>query len=252
MKKIGLICIFTAMATGIFVWLLFFRNVVETQTTRDGSSGMAKESTVRTAALRREAKKRKAFSEKVVPRIYLASQRPQDVEEDDVEAQPRPEEMARLALLYEAVGDTFLTEAPDAFDEVMNEEPIDDKWTETVEVAVQKRIDSGSFAGSTLQDVECHRTMCRIQLTHEDKTAKELFMEESMKDDALVGPTHAFSRPGEDGALQNSVYMGKYGQDFRLEQAAMDRLYEMVTGESADSVVPTESQVAQVATRMGE
>lgn len=252
MKKIGLICIFTAMATGIFVWLLFFRNAVETQTTRDGSSGMEKESTVGIAAIRKEAKKRKAISTKLLPRIYLPPKRPQDVEEEDFETPQRPEEMARLALLYEAVGDAFMTVAPDAFDEVMKEEPIDDKWTETVEAAVQKRIDSGSFAGSTLQDAECHRTLCRIRLTHEDKTAKELFLEESMKDDALVGPTHAFSRPGEDGALQNSVYMGKYGQDFQLEQAAMDRLYEMVTGESADSVVPTESQIAQVSTRVGE
>ena len=182
-------------------------------------------------------------------RIYLPAA-------DDSEADGIPEDLettvsvieeARLNALRKVTAPYFLETAPVALDALIEEESSNAMWTSMVEANIAQAIQSGDFDGSALQDVQCHSTLCKIQMTHEDDAALVLFDEEAPSREALVGPSFGFTRLNDEGLIENTIYLGKYGSDYQMKSAAMERIYEIATGESASAIVPTDEQIDNVA-----
>ncbi|MBN2528116.1 MAG: hypothetical protein JXR76_17120 [Deltaproteobacteria bacterium] len=246
MKIKRLMWLFTAMTIGMISCLLFFVKVSGAQHFHDGAVDSVRQSITRTEVQEHRPKYRRGHFKSGRPFIVMPSPHSEDATDMDDRTEDRttPEQRARLAAMYAAVGDDYILHAPEAFDEVMEEEPIDHMWSGIVNAALKKGFESGAFAGSTFRDAECHSTICRIRVTYKDRIAMSQFWSETGKEEALVGPSTGFSRYGENGAIESTIYMGKYAQDYQFEKNALDRLYEMVTGQSADGVVPTEKQIA--------
>ena len=155
--------------------------------------------------------------------------------------------MTRIALMKKEIGDKFFQSAPTAFDEILDEEPINPVWTDMVKSGIDDIIVSNELENLKMEEVHCHRTLCKIVIRFDDSETERTYKEARSKNEALMGPDHGFSSLNDDGSRTSKFYMGRRGYEFSVQKAVVERMYELVTGKSVNSVVPTAEQIAQVA-----
>ncbi|MGH9894389.1 MAG: hypothetical protein ACREA0_20875, partial [bacterium] len=71
------------------------------------------------------------------------------------------------------------------------------------------------LAATSIQDVECRATFCRVEVTHKDRQAQALFEQRFMPAVAQLLP-QAMPRTvkNEDGSTSSVVYLARDGHDF--------------------------------------
>lgn len=190
---------------------------------------------------------------KVGPRRKLplffpaASDNEEDIDAADMDMSMSNEEVAHLALLNAAAGPYFYEMGPVALDDILEEEPVDYMWTQLIRNNIEKIIESTDFEGTTLEDIQCHRTMCKYQITFRDSDALSLFRKQRASNIALRGPAYGFGNTDEDGMIETLRYFGKKGTEYQMKSTSLAKIYQMATGKSADNIVPTAAQVDKVA-----
>ncbi|MBN2527304.1 MAG: hypothetical protein JXR76_12990 [Deltaproteobacteria bacterium] len=252
-KKVGVGGVLVVAIISL-VWFLGHRNAVIMEPSAKTSNNSTSAAVTTVTAIERiktPSKKPLKKPPPIIPLPFTADTASIDGEADELSQAPvAPEVMARMALMQKEIGDNFFKIAPLAFDELMDEEPVNHMWTGIVKANIEQRIASGEIGGSILELAQCHQTLCKIVISHDNKTTRRKFEGEVLGDERLLGPYQAFSHVNDDGSVDSKIYMGKYGKDYELMEAGLTRAYEMVTGESADSIVPTENQIAQVEAQM--
>lgn len=54
-------------------------------------------------------------------------------------------------------------------------EPRDTRWSREAVEAIRGTLATPDFAGSSVDDVDCRSTLCRLEVSHQDDTARETF-----------------------------------------------------------------------------
>ena len=244
MKRRTLTIFTLILASGIFIYLLYNRNSdVMTSDTKDTNQSL-KEHTVKShTVVKSTPQKRKNLT------AQLNRSRMEKITDDDgiMDAPIEDEELARRALMQHAVGTNYRKNVMAAFDQLVKDEPIDDEWTHGVQNGIRNVIEYGGFKDTLLKDATCHRTVCRIQITHKDQSERKMFFDDIQQIEVLDGPSTGFHRLNKDGTIDTTLYLGKRGQGDKMTLNVLERAYTIATGQPADSVVPTSSQIEQVA-----
>ena len=157
------------------------------------------------------------------------------------------EELARRTLMQQAVSTQYRKNVMAAFDQLVEDEPVDEEWTLDVQNAILNTIEQGGLEDTLLKNATCRRTVCRVRITHRDQSDREIFFEEIERVETLDGLSNGFHRINKDGTIDSTLYLGKSGQGEEMTLDVLERAYTIATGKPADSVVPTSSQIEQVA-----
>ena len=158
----------------------------------------------------------------------------------------------RMALLLQGIDDAFFDTMPAAYDELMNEQPEDVMWTGMVKNVIESNIAESNLDGTELTSTSCHHTICKLTFSHEDEDAMRMMAQYGFGEGmaGLFTPAQGFHTTADDGSIDSIIYLGKPDNLRNTKIAALERSYEIVTGDSADNVVPTDKQIEQVKAQM--
>jgi hypothetical protein len=104
------------------------------------------------------------------------------------------------------------------FNEAFQNEVEDAQWSTEYEAKV-----ISFFQGSTgnrLESIECHSTLCRAVVRHQDTAARQEFSE-SLGAEPFTGGS--FYYQAQDGSLGSVVYLGRPGLQFRVPSSVAQR-----------------------------
>jgi hypothetical protein len=89
-------------------------------------------------------------------------------------------------------------------------ETLDGAWSSEAVGGIHRVFDGGAVAGTRLVAAECHRTLCRVQLRHDDETARdELAQQIAEKTPFAAGVYYV---PSPDDARETTLYVVRGGK----------------------------------------
>ena len=154
----------------------------------------------------------------------LSFEEENELEEDGVVVITE-EEMRADAARWRRIHPIYESQAPVVLDKIMMEEKINDKWTEEVKTEALEIIGSEEFEGTDLLDVECHESLCRMRLFHDDLSSFERFEKGGGHS---IGPWNtdlvAKKNDGEDGTVKTIMFFSDRDGNSEPFQEMMDRL----------------------------
>jgi hypothetical protein len=96
---------------------------------------------------------------------------------------------------------------------VFSQEAADPSWARDTERSIGNSL-RGLADNSSLQGIECRRSLCKANLRHPDQTKFSDFVDRVVAhaNDLWTGPIYSHrDAVGEDGVVQNTIYFGKQG-----------------------------------------
>lgn len=105
----------------------------------------------------------------------------------------------------------------DRLDDAVADEGADPAWAGKRESELADLATTDALRGSHIAGVQCARTLCRMDIDHDDPAAADRFHTEVVHEPALEGVT-GFVRvvPGDDGRSQSILYVARRGHDLPL------------------------------------
>jgi len=147
-------------------------------------------------------------------------------EEDGMEAITE-EEIRADAERWRRIHPIYASQAPVVLEKIMMEEKIDKKWTGEVQTEALEIIGETEFEGTDLLDIECHESLCRLRLLHDDTSSFESFKELGLS----IGPWNTdqvgTKKDGEDGAVKTIMFFSDRDGNPEPFEEMMDRLDEI-------------------------
>lgn len=157
---------------------------------------------------------------------YLAGEN--EPEEDGMDVITE-EEMREHAARWRRVTPIYNSQAPVVLAEIMMEEKVNEKWTEEVKTESLEVTEKAEFKGTHFADVECHESLCRLRLLHDDNPSFEHFRDTGMD----TGPwnTDLFGKRNdlEDGRVESTMFFSDREGNPEPFNVMMDRLDEIAT-----------------------
>lgn len=93
-------------------------------------------------------------------------------------------------------------------------EPLDAAWATQAMDAIRQAMSSATMSGTSIHDVECRSSLCRVEVAHENPAARARFIRRFAM---LVGPMlpTMTAQPIEagDGAFASLIYLAREGHD---------------------------------------
>jgi hypothetical protein len=127
--------------------------------------------------------------------------------------------------------------------DILEQEEYDGRWTASRKKALEEILSDQAFAAVRLVDIRCYEMACKIELSGGNEEDLLHLQNALTKNDILFGAAHFFQRPNDDGTFETDAYIGRPGEDQKINYAVTARLYQNVTGKSPDSIVPTQAQL---------
>ena len=155
------------------------------------------------------------------------------------------ERFSVLAIRDAAIGDDYQAEAPQALQELFDEEAEDYLWTQQLESALTERIETFSESAPELIDVSCHGTMCKIVTQHQKLETIEKLLGWQAHSLPMRGAGIRYTEETSEGELRSIFFMGKDSSAF--QDSVRNRIYENITGRSAHSIKPTTADITHIA-----
>ena len=98
-------------------------------------------------------------------------------------------------------------------------EQVDSGWNQEAEAQIFESWGQDQKTGSNLVVLECRETTCKAVLEHEDSTAQELFLQDSVLQMPWEASMTVLAAAGDEG-LQSIVFIAREGHD----KAGLDQL----------------------------
>jgi hypothetical protein len=101
---------------------------------------------------------------------------------------------------------------------VFSQETIDTSWAKQTERSIGASL-RAITESSSLDGLECHRTLCRANLRHQDQAKLGAFHDRlaAHANELWTGPIYSHrDSVGPDGAVQNTIYFAKPGEEIPL------------------------------------
>jgi hypothetical protein len=111
---------------------------------------------------------------------------------------------------------TAIKQQAEKFKGKFDEEAVDPSWGRAYEATVSTYFLERQATGNSLKSIECHETMCRATVGHENLQARSEFSE-MLGSGPLTGGS--FYHPAETAELASIVYMGRPGMTFRIPRS---------------------------------
>jgi hypothetical protein len=103
--------------------------------------------------------------------------------------------------------------------EMLLEEGKDAKWNQEVEKEVQVKLKGGEYSGTTLGNVECGTTMCKIELKFDNENTRNGFSKTNFVMEGQWATSQFGGRTGEiDGETGIYFYFSREGSESLLER----------------------------------
>ncbi|MBN1605010.1 MAG: hypothetical protein JW940_00170 [Polyangiaceae bacterium] len=183
-------------------------------------------------------------AEEAARRVEQEAQPETDMDDETQVHAPEPVEVAREAIRNGVIRGFPVSEVPHLFDRMMADEPADAAWTEQMAHDVGEALLASEAQGSSVKEVTCSKTICRIVTSHGSSDDAREFWHWVGKKAAWSGPGHRFTEPME-GGVESTYYMARRGNDERVHDALYDRIYGEVTGKEVGSIDPTDEQIRE-------
>ncbi len=102
----------------------------------------------------------------------------------------------------------------EAIEATLRGEAIDATWAAQATDAIEQTLEDKALEGSVLHALECRSTLCRVEVTHPNPTARADFMLRFPMAVGLVLPSMTV-RPieGDDGSSTSSIYLTREGHE---------------------------------------
>lgn len=94
----------------------------------------------------------------------------------------------------------------------MANQEIDGAWREHAHGKVESMFDDESFSDSSIVSVDCRSTLCELDLSHENESAAENFMEEFPAHMAWNNESFIETKKQSDGSIRTKIYFSRDGQ----------------------------------------
>ena len=154
-------------------------------------------------------------------------------------------------LTKNAIRDTVVTSqfyslGPAVMDEMVQTQESDIEWNDNTR---QDLIDRFALVGedaANLKDVQCGQTICKIVTEHADEKASDKLYRLETESSAIEGDAFRFSKKTPDGRIETAVYVGRYGASERFHDMVKNRVYNVITGKSVDTIMPTEKELKRI------
>lgn len=126
--------------------------------------------------------------------------------EENMERQHQ-EDIEYLKYRNKRIGPHYWKLAPKMFEQMLDEQSIDETWTSEKLAAVKELLTDSNFEGTTLNSVQCFESMCRIVVEHDDEMAYEIFKKQGTESGPLDQPSHGSRKLLENGRSITTVYL---------------------------------------------
>jgi hypothetical protein len=104
------------------------------------------------------------------------------------------------------------SEAYGFIEAALSEEPVDPLWARETDETIRAAITSADFSGTTIEALECHSRLCRLQVGHESERNYEDFSEQFPLRVAQQLPSTVLQTiENADGTRTTVVYMARDG-----------------------------------------
>ena len=159
---------------------------------------------------------------------------------------PPLDELAKIAVMQKINDPYFNNEAPLAYDDIIENQLVDEEWTQTRRDAFEALLVDEQYDDISLRQLKCYALLCKYEIEYPDKDTIIDLAQDLGENRVLLGPGHIFTHKKDDGTYKADIYYGRYGEDHILNKTLTEKLYENITGNSSDSVVPTKQEMAKV------
>ena len=134
---------------------------------------------------------------------------------------------ARRRQLKEKVSPYAWEMTPSVLGEILDEQPLNQSWTETVEEQALVALESPENTGTSLVSVDCGSNLCRTTQLHENKEAFETFRGETVTGAPWGGvEQHGSSEEIEGGKIKSVVYFA-FPRNLDAFNEALERIAEL-------------------------
>jgi hypothetical protein len=115
----------------------------------------------------------------------------------------------------EAESEQRILAQAEANEAALQKETEDPTWSGEARDLIASAVAAGGLAATSVEDVECRATLCRVEVTHKDRQARAVFEQRFMPAVAQLLP-QAMSRTveNENGSTSSVVYLARDGHDF--------------------------------------
>jgi hypothetical protein len=103
----------------------------------------------------------------------------------------------------------------EANEAALQKETEDPTWSGEARDLIASAVAAGELAATSVQDVECRATLCRVEVTHKDRQAQAVFEGRFMMAVAQLLPQATLRTvENEDGSRSTVLYLARDGHDF--------------------------------------
>lgn len=161
-------------------------------------------------------------------------------------------EMTKEAVRNSVIQKTFVEDAPMFLERILDEQNEDSLWTENVTRELYALLQShiSDLGHTDIERVNCYQTICRVVMVHGSHDDVRRFWGGASNSQTLTGPGHRFTKRNENGLLESTSYIARYGDDKEVDEKLYNMMYEALTLEKAADIVPTADQMDKVAMQM--
>ncbi|MGH8656002.1 MAG: hypothetical protein ACREYE_29175 [Gammaproteobacteria bacterium] len=184
-------------------------------------------------ALRREVALLRADLGAVQRRLNQLARRAVEAEQQEVahgsavpDGMPALDPRASLAAVaaerqrLEAESEQRILAQSEANEAALQKETEDPTWSGEARDLINGAVVAEELGATSVQDVECRATLCRVEVTHKDRQARAAFRSQFIQAVAQLLP-RAMMQPveNEDGSTSSVLYLARDGHDFPQPEA---------------------------------
>ncbi len=138
------------------------------------------------------------------------------------------EERRRRAERMKKISPYFWEKAPGLLEELLQEQPEDRHWSAGVEASAKKFLEQDHFEGTEIIETDCHATLCKMLINHDNEDAYEAFKQHG----ATSGPWLMSDIQGkreslDSGEVVTTFYFSREEDDRPFEEMR-ERLLKIV------------------------
>ena len=139
------------------------------------------------------------------------------------------EEMRADAERWKRIRPIYYSQSLVVLKQIMMEEKINEDWTEEVRKEALEIVGKPEFDGTNMLDVECHESLCRLRLLHDDLSSFEHFKELGLRFGPWNTDQVGTKKDLEGGTIETTMFFSDRDGNPEPFNVMMDRLDEIAT-----------------------